>query len=182
MVAERYPWVCDYTPVNEPLTTARFSALYGFWHPHQRSDRDFVRALVNQVRAVVLAMRAIREVNPAARLVQTEDCGRCFGTWPARRQVAFENQRRWLTWDLLTGRVTTRHPLRKFLVTNGATISELEALSDQPTPPQVVGLNYYLTSDRLAQRDTAGPARVLKVHAARDRMNIGVLCLLGLVE
>src|SRR5687768_9218887 len=33
-VAERYPWVRLYTPVNEPLTTARFSALYGVWHPH----------------------------------------------------------------------------------------------------------------------------------------------------
>ena len=27
-LAERYPWVEDYTPVNEPLTTARFSGLY----------------------------------------------------------------------------------------------------------------------------------------------------------
>ena len=26
-VAARYPWLQDYTPVNEPLTTARFSAL-----------------------------------------------------------------------------------------------------------------------------------------------------------
>ena len=38
-VAARYPWVCDYTPVNEPLTTARFSALYGLWYPHARSRR-----------------------------------------------------------------------------------------------------------------------------------------------
>src|SRR5665213_1185578 len=30
--AERYPWVEDWTPVNEPLTTARFSALYGHWY------------------------------------------------------------------------------------------------------------------------------------------------------
>src|SRR4051812_26261986 len=33
-VAERYPGVLDWTPVNEPLTTARFSALYGHWYPH----------------------------------------------------------------------------------------------------------------------------------------------------
>jgi dTDP-4-dehydrorhamnose reductase len=33
-VAERYPWLEWYTPVNEPLTTARFSALYGVWYPH----------------------------------------------------------------------------------------------------------------------------------------------------
>ena len=28
-VAERFPWLEYYTPVNEPLTTARFSGLYG---------------------------------------------------------------------------------------------------------------------------------------------------------
>ena len=32
-VAARYPWIDDYTLVNEPLTTARFSALYGHWYP-----------------------------------------------------------------------------------------------------------------------------------------------------
>src|SRR5437868_107069 len=37
-VAERYPWVSHYTPVNEPLTTARFSGLYGHWYPHGRND------------------------------------------------------------------------------------------------------------------------------------------------
>jgi hypothetical protein len=42
-VAARYPWVTDWTPVNEPLTTARFAALYGFWYPHARG-RCVVRA------------------------------------------------------------------------------------------------------------------------------------------
>ncbi|MGZ5230215.1 MAG: dTDP-4-dehydrorhamnose reductase, partial [Burkholderiales bacterium] len=28
LFADRYPWVDAYTPVNEPLTTARFSGLY----------------------------------------------------------------------------------------------------------------------------------------------------------
>ncbi|MBY0497975.1 MAG: dTDP-4-dehydrorhamnose reductase [Cyanobacteria bacterium] len=149
MVAERYPWVTDYTPVNEPLTTARFSALYGLWYPHRRSKRDFVRALLNQIRGVALAMQAIREVNPAARLIQTEDGGRCYGTWVTRRQVAFENHRRWLTFDLLSGRVTSGHPLWKFLIAGGATRAELESLGDAPTPPDVVGLNYYMTSDRM---------------------------------
>jgi hypothetical protein len=30
--AQRYPWIADWTPVNEPLTTARFAALYGLWY------------------------------------------------------------------------------------------------------------------------------------------------------
>jgi dTDP-4-dehydrorhamnose reductase len=75
-VAARYPWIEYYTPVNEPLTTARFSGLYGHWYPHGRNDATFVGALLTQCRAIVLAMRAIREINPAARLVQTEDWGR----------------------------------------------------------------------------------------------------------
>jgi dTDP-4-dehydrorhamnose reductase len=147
-VAERYPWVTDYTPINEPLTTARFSGLYGFWFPHGYSDRDFVRSLVNQVRAIRLAMAAIRAVNPDARLIQTEDCGRCFGTIVTRRQVTFENHRRWLTWDLLTGRVDSQHALYSYLIGAGATPTELDLFRAEPTRPSVVGLNYYLTSDR----------------------------------
>ena len=49
-VAERYPWVLDWTPVNEPLTTARFSAMYGHWYPHARSFAEFVRARREPVR------------------------------------------------------------------------------------------------------------------------------------
>ena len=54
------------SPVNEPLTTARFCALYGHWYPHARSDATFVRAIIHQCRATVLAMRAIREVHSSA--------------------------------------------------------------------------------------------------------------------
>ena len=44
-VAARYPWVRDWTPVNKPLTTARFSALYGYWYPHTKDERLFWTAL-----------------------------------------------------------------------------------------------------------------------------------------
>ena len=35
-VAEKFPWIQYYTPINEPLTTARFCGLYGIWHPHKK--------------------------------------------------------------------------------------------------------------------------------------------------
>lgn len=41
-VAVRYPWLTQYTPVNEPLTTARFSGLYGHWYPHGRNIATFL--------------------------------------------------------------------------------------------------------------------------------------------
>src|SRR3954467_15039913 len=101
--APRYPWVRRYTPINEPLTTARFAALYGHWYPHCRDDRSFVRALMTQLRATVLAMRAIRDVIPEARLVQTEDIGKTWATSELQYQADYENERRWLTYDLLCG-------------------------------------------------------------------------------
>jgi dTDP-4-dehydrorhamnose reductase len=147
-VAARYPWIDLYTPINEPLTTARFSALYGFWYPHARTDRDFVRALLNQVVAIAQAMRVIRKVNPDAQLVQTEDAGRVTSTPALAYQARFENERRWLTFDLLTGRVNRDHPLRGWLGDVSGQGEVIEWLLDNPCPPSIVGLNYYLTSDR----------------------------------
>jgi dTDP-4-dehydrorhamnose reductase len=147
-VALRYPWVEDWTPVNEPLTTARFSALYGLWHPHRRDDASFVRALLNQVHAIAASMRAIRTVIPTARLVQTEDLGYTRSTPELEIQARFDNERRWLSLDLLAGRVTPLHPLHDWLVGHGAGAEELAALADDPTPPDIVGLNVYVTSER----------------------------------
>jgi dTDP-4-dehydrorhamnose reductase len=147
--AERYPWVEEWTPVNEPLTTARFACLYGHWHPHAHGDRTFVRALLVECAAIAGAMRAIREVNPRARLVQTEDFGAVFATPLLAYQARFENQRRFLSLDLLAGRVDRAHPLRGWLVAcGGASHEELDAFVDRPCPPDVIGINYYATSDR----------------------------------
>lgn len=148
-VAERYPWVSAYTPVNEPLTTARFSGLYGLWYPHKHDARSFVRALLTQCRATVLAMREIRQVNSSAQLIQTEDLSKTWSTPPLRYQAKFENERRWLTFDLLCGRVTRAHPLWKFLRgAGGATEHELAWFAENPCPPDVFGFNYYLGSER----------------------------------
>lgn len=147
-VARRYPWVTEFTPVNEPLTTARFSGLYGLWYPHGRSDAEYIRALLHQLRGTVLAMREIRTVIPQARLVQTEDCGRTFGTAAVRHQVTHEAHRRWLTWDLLTGAVRDGHPLLPYLRAAGMTEAEEAFFLECSCPPDIVGLNYYLTSDR----------------------------------
>ena len=145
--AQRYPWVTDWTPVNEPLTTARFSALYGVWYPHARDDRSFWLALLNQVDATRLAMRAIRQVNPAARLIQTEDLGHTYATDAVAWQAEYYNHRRWATWDLLTGRIGPDHPLWFDFERLGLT-DRVRAIVDDPCPPDILGVNHYVTSDR----------------------------------
>jgi dTDP-4-dehydrorhamnose reductase len=147
-VARRYPWLEMVTPVNEPLTTARFSALYGHWYPHARDGVAFARAMLSQCRAVVLAMRAIREECPNAKLVQTEDMGKTHATPALRYQADFENERRWLTFDLLCGRVDRHHPIGAFFLYLGLAESELAWFRDHPCPPDILGVNYYLTGER----------------------------------
>jgi dTDP-4-dehydrorhamnose reductase len=147
-VARRYPWVEYWTPVNEPCTTARFSGLNGVWYPHGDSEDQFIRALINQCRAVVLSMRAIRAVNPAAKLVQTDDLSRTYGT-PEMAEVAnFFNERRWLAWDMLCGKIDPGHALWDYLLENGAEADELLWFKDNACPPDIIGVNYYITSER----------------------------------
>ncbi|HYE26686.1 MAG TPA: family 1 glycosylhydrolase [Allosphingosinicella sp.] len=153
-VAERYPWIDLWTPVNEPLTTARFSGLYGHWYPHRRDYPAFLRALVNQCKGIRAAMRAIREVVPGARLVQTEDLGKTFSTAPLRRQAAHDNERRWLSLDLLAGRVEPKHALHGFLRSAGIAAGELEPFEDGEARPDIVGVNHYLTSERFLDHRT----------------------------
>jgi dTDP-4-dehydrorhamnose reductase len=147
-VAERYPWVTMYTPINEPLTTARFSGLYGHWYPHGRDDETFVRALLIQCRAIGLAMAAIRSVVPAARLVQTEDIGKTWSVPALAYQADFENERRWLSFDLLCGRIGPDHPIWSYLLYAGASPDELDWFAHHPCPPDIMGVNYYVTSER----------------------------------
>jgi dTDP-4-dehydrorhamnose reductase len=55
--------------------------------------------------------------------------------------------RRWLTWDLLTGRVTRDHALFERMERRGLG-DRLRAMADAPCPPDIIGVNHYLTSER----------------------------------
>jgi dTDP-4-dehydrorhamnose reductase len=160
-VACRFPWIAQYTPINEPLTTARFSALYGHWYPHRCDNQSFARALVNQMRATTLAMQAIRRVNSGAQLVQTDDLGRTTSTTKLVYQADFDNERRWLGWDLLRGSVDRRHAMWEYLREAGIGVAELEWFSEHPCAPDIIGINHYVTSDRHLDDDPSrhGPER-----------------------
>lgn len=147
-VAARYPWVEYYTPVNEPLTTARFSGLYGLWYPHGRDDLTFLQALLVQCRGVVLSMREIRKHNPNAKLIQTDDLGKTYSTREMAEVAEFYNERRWLGWDLLCGMVGPEHALWGYLMRSGIKQEDVLWFRDNPCPPDIIGVNYYVTSER----------------------------------
>jgi dTDP-4-dehydrorhamnose reductase len=147
-VAERYPWIQDWTPVNEPLTTARFSGLYGHWYPHGRDYPTFLTCLTNQCLGTLDAM--------ARSGVSSRTRGSCRRkTWakpsrpaPLRYQAAHENERRWLSFDLLCGRVTPEHSWYGFLRGAGIAMASLDRLATGQAKPDLLGINHYLTSER----------------------------------
>jgi dTDP-4-dehydrorhamnose reductase len=148
MVAGRYPWVEMFTPVNEPLTTARFACLYAHWYPHRNDIPSLLKALMNEIKGTSLAMAAIRAVNPSAQLVQTEDLGKTYSTPRLRAQADYENSRRWLTFDLLCGKVNAEHPWYDTIVDAGVDLRDLSDLAAVPCVPDILGINHYLSSDR----------------------------------
>ncbi len=174
-VAERYPWIRLFTPVNEPLTTARFSGLYGHWYPHGRDIDCMLRALYNQCRGVALAMRAIRRVRPDAQLVQTEDMGKTFSCAGLKYQADYENERRWLGFDLLCGRIDANHAWYGTFLEAGIDKRQMAFFVDEPCVPDIVGINHYVTSERFIDHRMEGyppvfchgDAPYVDIHATR---------------
>jgi len=148
MVATRYPDIKLYNPINEPLTTARFSGLYGFWYPHTRDPYLFARMILNECKGIILAMKEIRKIQPDAKLIQTEDLGYTHSTPKLAYQAQFENHRRWLTFDLLCGKIDKYHPMWKMFRNLRIQEKDLLFFVQNPCPPDIIGINHYLTSER----------------------------------
>lgn len=147
-LARQFPWIEYYTPVNEPLTTARFSGLYGIWYPHQNNSKAFTQMLLNELKATVLAMQEIRKINPNAKLVQTEDLGKTYSTKKLKYQADFENERRWLTYDLLSGKFDKNHYLWNHFKKLGVPEKDIYFFQENVCTPDIFGFNHYLTSER----------------------------------
>jgi dTDP-4-dehydrorhamnose reductase len=180
-VAERLPETASFLPINEPLTTARFGALYGWWSPYVRDADTFAALLLAECHAWLLAARAIRRVRPAARLVVNEDIGRTFGTKRLADVVELHNERRWLTFDLLTGRVDRSHPWWRHLGGTRERRRRLDLLASEPLVPDVLGIDHYVTSDRfLDDRLERYPGSAHAHDEGRAYANVEVARVAGL--
>ena len=132
-VARRYPWIDLWTPVNEPLTTARFSCLYGHWYPHQTNIDAMLRATVIQC-SELRADEASVALHPNAQLVVTEDIGKSYAT----DKLAYQRRRErspWLSLDLLTGRIVDGHPFYRWVSTRGVRQPNSTSLQRVKPPP-----------------------------------------------
>jgi beta-glucosidase/6-phospho-beta-glucosidase/beta-galactosidase len=154
--AARFPWVRLYTPVNEILIAAKFSAEYGWWNERLRSQQAFVTAIKHLCRANLLAMEAILAVRPDAVFVQAES----LEYFHAEDPTCFTgcrllNDKRFLPMDLTYG-----HPvsatMRDFLLANGFTAQDFSWFAEHRARGTcVIGADYYEGNEHLVCADGA---------------------------
>jgi beta-glucosidase/6-phospho-beta-glucosidase/beta-galactosidase len=153
--ARRYPWIWLYTPVNEMLVTAEYSALCGFWNEQLCSDRAFVTALTHVVEANIRASEAIHRVC-RPWFVQNEGTRYYHPVDPdAIAWADYLNERRFLSLDLNYGRQPCEHMVG-YLLANGMSRARLASLIKHDISPAcVMGTDYYEGSEQLVFPDGA---------------------------
>jgi beta-glucosidase len=146
--AQRFPWVQLYTPINEMFICATFSARYGWWNEQKTDDRSFVTALKHIVKANVMAMQAILDVNPNALFIQSESSEYFHAESPAAiRPAELWNSKRFLTLDLNYGRRVDSE-MYEFLTANGMTRDEYAwFLTHRLKQHCIMGNDYYVTNE-----------------------------------
>ncbi len=142
-VAERYAgnWD-DYTPLNEPVINAIYCGEDGTWPPYLSGGDGFSKIIVALARGMVRTQQEIADVNPAARFVHVDAGFRWEGDeGPLTREVLEE--RRFISLDLITGRVVPGHPIHGYLTDNGIQERDLAWFEQNAVLPDYVGVNYY---------------------------------------
>ncbi len=154
-VAERYPWIRLYTPVNEIYVTAQFSGTFGWWNEQLRSDQAFVTNIKHCVRASVLIMRAILSCRPEAIFVFSESTEYVHPGSPDLVPVAhFLNERRFLSLDLLFGHDVSAKVYR-YITRAGMTSEEYDWFQSHGDLKShcIMGTDYYITNEHVLQPD-----------------------------
>jgi len=150
--ARRFPWIILFTPVNEILIAAMFSAKEGWWNERLKSDRAFVTALKHLVKANTLAEEGILGVNPRAIFIQSEASSFYHPAGPAAAdRTYFYNQRRFLSLDLCYG-VEVGSTMYEYLADNGLARREYAWFMENSRRVMkacVMGTDYYATSEHM---------------------------------
>jgi beta-glucosidase len=152
--AKRFPWVQLYTPVNEMYICARFSALYGWWNEQLATDRGFVTALKNIVKANVLAMEAILKVRPDAIFIQSESSEYFHAeNPPAIGPAELMNAKRFLSLDLNYGRRVDSE-MYEYLMDNGMSRDDYHFFMGRSLKQHcIMGSDYYVTNEHRVASD-----------------------------
>ncbi len=139
--AIRYPWVPEYTLLNEPFTTLLLTGHEGVWPPYGRGMDSFVELCRNVIPALAQAMQMYRDLLPSALHVYVEPCeGHSASHVNGEGFAALANDRRFFVLDLLLGHdLDPDRPFFRRVIETGG-----EKLLEVPSGEiDVLALDYY---------------------------------------
>ncbi|GHF54099.1 beta-glucosidase/6-phospho-beta-glucosidase/beta-galactosidase [Deinococcus metalli] len=146
---ERYPDITRITPFNEPYIWSFFSGGNGTWPPHGQGVQEFARSLWPVLTGLRESIQAIRAANPRAEIWLNDGADRFRATAPELTPLAAElTEWRYVAFDVLCGRLEPHTALYAALA-EVAGPGALEAVLGEPTPPDVIGLDYYPGSEHV---------------------------------
>ena len=153
-VAQRYPWVRYYTPVNEIYVTARLSGKDGVWNEQLKDDRAFITALKHAVAASIVATHRIAKHRPDCVIVQSESAEYLHEASASPSfEVTLHNKLRLLSLDLLYAHAPDADVFI-YLSDNGLTRKEYDwFMKGEPPGYQVMGNDYYGKNERIKLPD-----------------------------
>ncbi|GGE22104.1 hypothetical protein GCM10011529_30910 [Polymorphobacter glacialis] len=153
-VAERYPWVRYYTPVNEIFVSARMSAKDGLWNEQLKNDRAFVTALKHLVAASILGTQMIAKHRPDCIIVQSESAEYLHEARAVpSTAVKLINMQRFISLDLLYAKPFDAD-VAYWLQDNGLTREEYDwFMAGEPPGYQIMGNDYYGRNERILLPD-----------------------------
>lgn len=158
-VAERYRGVWeDFTPLNEPIVNAEWCGELGNWPPYLVGTDGFVTLVRVLSRGMVRTQQEIHAVNPHATFVHVDAGFRYEGDMSPESRGLLE-ERRFLSLDLIMGRVDSSHPLRGWLEQHGFSSADFDWFAANQVRPDVIGVNYYpaFTTLRIEQDGRKSP-------------------------
>jgi beta-glucosidase/6-phospho-beta-glucosidase/beta-galactosidase len=148
-LAQRYPHIRYYTPINEKFVTAKFSALDGLWNEGMRDEKAFVRASSILARSEVLMCQEIDKVRellgltPAIYIVN-ESFERAIAMPDSGREQEAEdfNTFKFVSMDLAFGHYNER--AKRWLLTRGMDEKEYDWFMENGSKVRrVVGVDKY---------------------------------------
>jgi len=153
-VAQRYPWVRYYTPVNEIYVSARMSAKDGLWNEQLKDDRAFVTALKHLVAASILGTQMIAKHRPDCIIVQSESAEYLHEARAVpSAEVRLINMQRFISLDLLYAKPFDAD-VAYWLQDNGLTREEYDwFMAGEPPGYQIMGNDYYGRNERILLPD-----------------------------
>jgi len=153
-VAQRYPWIRHFTPVNEVYVCARNSALDGIWNEQLKSDHAFVTALKHLTACSILGCQAIAAQRPDAIITQSESAEYIHAmTATPPPDITLKNKLKFLSLDLLYACPPDADVLL-YAMDNGLTRAEYDwFMRAEPPGFQVLGIDYYGRNERIITPD-----------------------------